>query len=49
VRTLVTIGVYGWTLEAYLDALREAGVALVLDPSAVNRRRNLRDVARLCS
>ena len=38
-RTLVTIGVYGWTLEAFLDALREAGVALVLD---VRQRRGVR-------
>jgi uncharacterized protein (DUF488 family) len=39
VRTFVTIGVYGWTLEAFLDALREAGVALVLD---VRQRRGVR-------
>jgi len=39
VRTLVTIGVYGWTLEAFLDALPEAGVALVLD---VRQRRGVR-------
>ena len=38
-RTLVTIGVYGWTLEAFLDALREAGVGLVLD---VRQRRGVR-------
>jgi len=39
VRTLITIGVYGWTLEAFLDALHEAGVALVLD---VRQRRGVR-------
>jgi len=39
VRTLATIGVYGWTLEAFLDALRAAGVALVLD---VRQRRGVR-------
>jgi uncharacterized protein (DUF488 family) len=39
VRTLATIGVYGWTLEAFLDALREIGVALVLD---VRQRRGVR-------
>jgi uncharacterized protein (DUF488 family) len=39
VRTLATIGVYGWTLDAALDALREAGVALVLD---VRQRRGVR-------
>jgi uncharacterized protein (DUF488 family) len=39
VRTFVTIGVYGWTLEAFLDALREAGIALVLD---VRQRRGVR-------
>jgi uncharacterized protein (DUF488 family) len=39
VRTLVTIGVYGWTLEAFLDALRNAGAALVLD---VRQRRGVR-------
>ena len=38
-RTLVTIGVYGWTPAAFLDALREAGVALVLD---VRQRRGVR-------
>ncbi len=36
---LATIGVYGWTLEAFLDALRSAGVELVLD---VRQRRGLR-------
>jgi len=39
VRTLVTIGVYGWTLEAFLDALREAGVGRLLD---VRQRRGVR-------
>jgi uncharacterized protein (DUF488 family) len=39
VRTLATIGVYGWTLEAFLDALGGAGVALVLD---VRQRRGVR-------
>jgi uncharacterized protein (DUF488 family) len=38
-RTLATIGVYGWTLEAFLDGLRAAGVALVLD---VRQRRGVR-------
>lgn len=38
-RTLATIGVYGWTFEAFLDGLREAGVALVLD---VRQRRGVR-------
>jgi len=37
--TVATIGVYGWTLEAFLDALRAAGVALVLD---VRQRRGVR-------
>jgi uncharacterized protein (DUF488 family) len=36
---VTTIGVYGWTLEAFLDALREAGVGLVLD---VRQRRGVR-------
>ena len=36
---LATIGVYGWTLEAFLDALRSAGVGLVLD---VRQRRGVR-------
>jgi uncharacterized protein (DUF488 family) len=36
---VLTIGVYGWTLEAFLDALREAGVGLVLD---VRQRRGVR-------
>jgi uncharacterized protein (DUF488 family) len=39
VLALATIGVYGWTLEAFLDALRAAGVGLVLD---VRQRRGLR-------
>jgi uncharacterized protein (DUF488 family) len=39
VRTLATVGVYGWTLDAFLEALREAGVALVLD---VRQRRGVR-------
>jgi uncharacterized protein (DUF488 family) len=39
VRTLATIGVYGWTLETFLDALHGAGVALVLD---VRQRRGVR-------
>jgi uncharacterized protein (DUF488 family) len=38
-RKLATIGVYGWTLEAFLDALRRASVALVLD---VRQRRGVR-------
>jgi uncharacterized protein (DUF488 family) len=36
---LATIGVYGWALEAFLDALRSAGVGLVLD---VRQRRGVR-------
>jgi uncharacterized protein (DUF488 family) len=39
VRTLATIGVYGWTLDAFLDALRGAGAALVLN---VRQRRGVR-------
>jgi uncharacterized protein (DUF488 family) len=39
VRGLATIGVYGWTLETFLDALRGADVALVLD---VRQRRGVR-------
>jgi uncharacterized protein (DUF488 family) len=39
VPTLVTIGVYGWTLETFLAALREADVAQVLD---VRQRRGVR-------
>jgi uncharacterized protein (DUF488 family) len=37
--TLFTIGVYGWTLPAFLDALRSAGVERVLD---VRQRRGVR-------
>jgi uncharacterized protein (DUF488 family) len=37
--TVVTIGVYGWTLERWLDALRGADVRLVLD---VRQRRGVR-------
>jgi uncharacterized protein (DUF488 family) len=36
---LLTIGVYGWTLEGFLDALRLADVARVLD---VRQRRGVR-------
>jgi uncharacterized protein (DUF488 family) len=39
VPTVVTIGVYGWTLETFLAALREADVAQVLD---VRQRRGVR-------
>jgi uncharacterized protein (DUF488 family) len=35
----VTIGVYGWTLDAFLTALREADVRLLLD---VRQRRGVR-------
>ena len=38
-RTVATIGVYGWTLESFLDALREAGVELLVD---VRQRRGVR-------
>ena len=38
-RTVATIGVYGWTLDAWLDALRAADVRLVLD---VRQRRGVR-------
>ena len=38
-RTVATIGVYGWTLEAFLDALRAADVGVVLD---VRQRRGVR-------
>lgn len=38
-RTVATIGVYGWTLEAFLEALRAAKVGLVLD---VRQRRGVR-------
>ena len=37
--TVVTIGVYGWTLETFLAALRVADVAQVLD---VRQRRGVR-------
>ena len=37
--TVATIGVYGWTLETFLAALREADVAQVLD---VRQRRGVR-------
>ncbi|HEX6457810.1 MAG TPA: DUF488 domain-containing protein [Thermoleophilaceae bacterium] len=36
---LVTIGVYGWTLEAFLGALHEADVRLLID---VRQRRGVR-------
>jgi uncharacterized protein (DUF488 family) len=36
---IATIGVYGWTLEAWLDALRAADVRLVVD---VRQRRGVR-------
>jgi uncharacterized protein (DUF488 family) len=36
---IATIGVYGWTVETFLVALRSAGVALVLD---VRQRRGVR-------
>jgi len=39
VSRVATIGVYGWTLEAFLAALRKTGVTLVLD---VRQRRGLR-------
>jgi uncharacterized protein (DUF488 family) len=38
-RTVATIGVYGWTPDAFLEALRAAKVALVLD---VRQRRGVR-------
>ena len=37
--SITTIGVYGWTLERWLEALREAEVALVAD---VRQRRGVR-------
>jgi uncharacterized protein (DUF488 family) len=37
--TVATIGVYGWTLERWLDALRAANVGLVVD---VRQRRGVR-------
>jgi uncharacterized protein (DUF488 family) len=39
VRTVATIGVYGWTLDGFLEALRTADVALVVD---VRQRRGVR-------
>src|SRR4051794_35189985 len=39
IRTLPTIGVYGWTLDRFLYALRDAEVALLLD---VRQRRGVR-------
>jgi uncharacterized protein (DUF488 family) len=39
VPAVATIGVYGFTVEAFLDALREAGVGLLLD---VRQRRGVR-------
>ncbi len=36
---VATIGVYGWTVEAFLAALHEAGVPLLLD---VRQRRGVR-------
>jgi uncharacterized protein (DUF488 family) len=39
VARLVTIGVYGWTLEHFLDALRHADVGQLLD---VRQRRGVR-------
>ena len=37
--TVATIGVYGWTVDAWLDALRAADVRVVLD---VRQRRGVR-------
>ncbi|HET9675527.1 MAG TPA: DUF488 domain-containing protein [Gaiellaceae bacterium] len=39
VNRVVTIGVYGWTLDSLLDALRKADVRLVMD---VRQRRGVR-------
>jgi uncharacterized protein (DUF488 family) len=39
VRRVATIGVYGFTAESFLDALREAGMSLLLD---VRQRRGVR-------
>jgi uncharacterized protein (DUF488 family) len=39
VRAIATIGVYGWTADAWLDALRAADVRLVVD---VRQRRGVR-------
>ena len=38
-QTVATIGVYGWSLEPFLDVLREADVGLVVD---VRQRRGVR-------
>lgn len=38
-RELLTIGVYGWTLERWLDALRDADAGLLID---VRQRRGVR-------
>jgi len=38
-RTVATIGVYGWTLERFLDALHDADVGLLVD---VRQRRGVR-------
>jgi uncharacterized protein (DUF488 family) len=38
-RSVVTIGVYGWTFEQFLDALRDADVRQLLD---VRQRRGVR-------
>ena len=37
--TVATIGVYGWTLDRFLDALHDAGVGLLVD---VRQRRGVR-------
>jgi hypothetical protein len=39
VRTVATIGVYGWAFDRFLDALRQADVGLVVD---VRQRRGVR-------
>jgi uncharacterized protein (DUF488 family) len=39
VRTVATIGVYGFSAQTFLDALREAGVGLLID---VRQRRGVR-------
>jgi uncharacterized protein (DUF488 family) len=39
VKTVATIGVYGWTLEEFLAALDDAGVELLVD---VRQRRGVR-------
>jgi uncharacterized protein (DUF488 family) len=39
VRALATVGVYGWTLEQFLEALRAANVRVVID---VRQRRGVR-------